>query len=110
MDNLLLNLNFDTIFASYLILQEGSFEMESIVACEITEKPDEEDLWTFRIVLEHKPNSNNYKKVYFQAVKDTVLEIQSKVSHLLHWHSSHSRSNYLVYKELKSRRRKTNLF
>jgi len=96
--------------ATHSIPNEGSFEMESIVACDITDKPDDEDLWTFRIVLEHKPNSNSYKKVYFQALKDTVLEIHSKVSHLLHWHSSQSRSNYLVYKELKSRRRKTNLF
>jgi len=110
---LLLNkkLNTGKIQIIYIFtLQEGSFEMESIVACDITDKPDDEDLWTFRIVLENKPNSNSYKKVYFQALKDTVLEIHSKVSHLLHWHSRQSRSNYLVYKELKSRRRKTNLF
>ena len=97
--------------ATHSIPKEGSFDMETIVACEITEKPDDEDeLFTFRLVLENKPNSSSYKKVYFQAIKETVLEIHNKMSHLLHWHSSQAQANYRVYKELKSRRRKTNLF
>ena len=95
--------------ATHGIPKEGSFSMENIVACEVTEKTDEDnELWTFRLVLEHK--SNSYKKVYFQANRETVQEIHSKMSNLLHWHSSQARANYIVYKELKSRRRKTNLF
>ena len=95
--------------ATHGIPKEGSFSMENIVACEVTEKTDDDDeLWTFRIVLEHK--SNSYKKVYFQANRETAQEIHSKMSHLLHWHSSQARANYIVYKELKNRRRKTNLF
>lgn len=94
--------------AAHSIPKEGSFNMETIVACEITEKTEDEEIWTFRIVLEHKVNA--YKKVYFQALKETVSEIHNKVSHLLQWHSSQARSNYIVYKELKSRRRKTNIF
>ena len=95
--------------ATHGIPKEGSFNMEYIVACEVTEKSDDdEELWTFRIVLENK--SNSYKKVYFQGSRETVQEIHSKMSNLLHWHSSQARANYIVYKELKSRRRKTNLF
>jgi hypothetical protein len=94
----------------------GTFDMDSIVACEVINNSDnkkseaeiEPALWTFRIVLEHKINS--YKKVYFQATKDVVEEIHSKVSHLLAWHSSQARTNYIVCKELKNRRRRTTIF
>lgn len=91
------------------IPKEGIFNMESIAACEITEKPEDADqLWTFRLVLEHKTSS--YKKVYFQASKSTVEEVHAKMTSLLQWHSSQARTNYISYKELKSHRRKTNLF
>ena len=82
--------------------------MDIIVACEITEKPDEEEFWTFRIVVEHKYNS--YKKIYFQGLRETANEIYGKMANLLQWHSSQSRANYIVYKELKNRRRRTNIF
>ena len=83
--------------------------MDIIAACEITDKTDTNDAeLEFRIVLEHKYNS--YKKVFFQGPKETVNEIHGKMSNLLQWHSSQARSNYVVYKELKNRRRKTNLF
>ena len=95
--------------ATHSIPKEGSFTMDIIAACEITDKTDtNENELEFRIVLEHKYNS--YKKVFFQGPKETVNEINSKMSNLLQWHSSQARSNYIVYKELKSRRRKTNLF
>ena len=95
--------------AAHSIPKEGSFSMDIIAACEITDKTDTNDTeLEFRIVLEHKYNS--YKKVFFQGPKETVNEIHGKMSNLLQWHSSQARSNYVVYKELKNRRRKTNLF
>ncbi len=94
--------------AATIVPFNGSIEVEHVVGCDITEKSDEEDLWTFRFVVEHKPNL--YKKVYFQTMRDTAEEIHKKISNLLSWHSSRARSNYIVYKELKNRRRKTNLF
>ncbi len=91
------------------IPKEGTFDMEHIVACEISEKPeDESEFWTFRIILEHKYPS--YKKVYFQGPRETVSDIQTKMTNLLQWHSSHARANYIAYKEMKKRRRKTNIF
>ena len=94
--------------AAQSIPKEGSFNMDIIAACEITEKEVDDDQWVFKLVLENRNNS--YKKVFFQGHKDTVAEVINKMSHLLQWHSTQARSNYISYKELKNRRRKTNLF
>lgn len=94
--------------AAHSVPNEGSFSFEVIVACEITDKDEDDDTCTFRLVWEHK--YNNYKKVYFEGGKDVVNEIYGKMSNLLQWHSSQARANYIVYKELKKRRRKTNFF
>ena len=64
--------------AAQSIPKEGNLSMDIIAACEITEK--EEDQWTFRIVIEGKNNA--YKKIFFQGQKDTVSEINNKMSHL----------------------------
>lgn len=80
-----------------------SVNMDEVAACDVTEKKAN-GRWVFRLVFRHE-SEDSFKKIYMEASQEVVEEVQQKICHLLNWHSSKARSDYIVHKEIKWKRR-----
>lgn len=80
-----------------------SFDMESIVACEIVEeKPNGKAV--FRIVFQA---DHGYKRHDFECEVGVANKIHAKINHVMNLHPHETREEYQEYKERKIARRQT---
>ncbi|TRY77863.1 hypothetical protein TCAL_08135 [Tigriopus californicus] len=80
-----------------------SFDMESIVACEIVEeKPNGKSV--FRIVFQA---DHGYKRHDFECEGSAATKIHAKINHVMNLHPHETREEYQEYKERKIARRHT---